>query len=96
MPATISLLGRAVALLPVGDESRHELMCELGIAYMSVGDMDACNAQFHEAAASAAAYGHRRVELRAKVEVAYGRLMIEPEGAAAELLAIAEEGDPCV
>ena len=91
MPATISLLGRAVALLPLGDEARHELMCELGIAYMSVGDMDSCNAQFHEAAGSAAAYGQRRVELRAKVEAAYGRLLTEPEGAAAELLAIAEE-----
>ena len=94
MPATIGLLGRAVALLPVGDEGRHELMCELGIAHMSAGDTDACNTQFHEAAAGAAAYGHRRVELRATVEVAYARLMIEPEGAAAELLAVAEGAIP--
>jgi DNA-binding SARP family transcriptional activator/predicted ATPase len=93
MPATIGLLGRAVALLPVGDEWRHELMCELGIAYMSSGDIDACNAQFHEAAAGAAAYGQRRVELRAKVEVAYGRLVTEPAGTA-ELLAIAEQAVP--
>ena len=74
MPATISLLGRAVALLPVGDERRHELMCELGIAHMSAGDMDACNAQFNVAAEGAAAFDQRRVELRAKVEAAYGRL----------------------
>ena len=65
MPATIGLLGRAVALLPVGDEGRHELMCELGIAYMSAGDMDACNAQFHEAAAGAAAAVIAAIELRA-------------------------------
>ena len=50
--------------------------------------------KFHEAAAGAAAYGHRRVELRATVEVAYARLMIEPEGAAAELLAVAEGAIP--
>ena len=94
MPATISLLGRAVALLPVGDERRHELMCELGISYMSAGDMDACNAQFNAAAEGAAAFDQRRVELRAKVEAAYGLLLTEPEGAAAKLLAIAEQAVP--
>ena len=70
MPATISLLGRAVALLPVGDERRHELMCELGIAYMSAGDMDACNAQFNQRrrvlrrSTSAASSCERRLKLR--------------------------------
>jgi hypothetical protein len=71
-------------------------MCELGIAYMSAGDIDACNIQFQAAAAGAAAYGQRRVELRAKVEVAYGRLVTEPEGAAAELLALAEQAVPAL
>jgi DNA-binding SARP family transcriptional activator/tetratricopeptide (TPR) repeat protein len=94
MPATISLLGRAVALLPPGDERRHELMCELGIAYMSVGDMDACNASFRDAAEGAAANNQRRVELRASVEAAYGRLVTEPEGSAAAFLAVAERATP--
>jgi DNA-binding SARP family transcriptional activator len=94
MPATISLLGRAVALLPVGDEGRHELKCELGIAYMSAGDIDSCNRQFQEAEAGAAAHGQRRVELRAKVELAYGHLVTEPEGGVAKLLQIAEHAVP--
>jgi hypothetical protein len=69
-------------------------MCELGIAYSSVGEMDACNARFREAAEGAAANGHRRIELRASVEAAYGRLVTEPEGAAEELLAVAQQAVP--
>jgi hypothetical protein len=49
--------------------------------------------QFHEAAAGAAAYGQRRVELRTQVEIAYGRIMTQPE-AAAELLAVGERAIP--
>ena len=47
-------------------------------------------------AEGAAAFDQRRVELRAKVEAAYGLLLTEPEGAAAELLAIAEQAHPRV
>ena len=94
MPATISLLERAVGLLPPDREARYELMCELGIAYLSVGETNAGNARFREAVEGAAANGHRRIELRASVEAAYGRLVTEPEGAAEELLALTEKTVP--
>jgi DNA-binding SARP family transcriptional activator len=94
MPATISLLDRAVQLLPLEDERRYELLCELGIAYLSVGETDSFNAKLREAGQGAAANGHRRIELRANLEAAYGRLVTEPEGAGAEFLAIAERAVP--
>ena len=85
MSATVSLLDRAIALLPQGDEARHELMCELGIAQYSAGETDASTATFFEAIAGAEEAGQRRVELRARIEAAYVRLLTEPEGAARRL-----------
>lgn len=94
MPATIGLLGRAVTLLPRADERRQELMCELGIARHSAGDASAGNEEFAAAQASAEAEGQRRVELRARIEAAYGRLLTEPEGAGRDLLLVAEDAIP--
>jgi predicted ATPase len=94
MPATVTLLERAIALLPRGDEERNELMCELGIAQHAMGEPDAGNATYVDALATAEAEGHRRVELRARVEAAYGRLLTEPEGAARDLVTVAESALP--
>jgi tetratricopeptide (TPR) repeat protein len=94
MPATITLLERAIALLSPGVDLRHEYMCELGIAQNAAGDADASRSTFGEAIERATSAGQRRVELRARVEAAYARLLSEPEGAARELLAIAEDAVP--
>ena len=94
MHATVSLLNRAVALLPRGDEERHELLCELGIARQAAGDDAGGSADFSTAIEGAQAAGQRRVELRARIEAAYARLLASPEGAARSLLTIAEEAVP--
>ena len=94
MPATASLLGRAIRLLPSGDERRHELMTELAIAQYVAGDGDAAGTTLRDAIAGAESAGQRRVELRAQMEAAYLRLLTEPEGAARELLAVAEAAVP--
>ena len=94
MPATVTLLQRAVALLPTEDELRFELMCELGIAQYSAGDAQAATATLVDARAGAERAGHRRVELRARIEAAYGRLLVQPEGAARELVTVAEHAIP--
>jgi len=94
MPATANLLARAVALLPSEDERRNELMCELGIARYAAGDSETATASFDEAAAHAEALGQRRVELRARIEAAWVRLLAEPDGAAVELLALAHDSVP--
>jgi DNA-binding SARP family transcriptional activator len=93
MPATISLLGRAVSLLPRDEELRYELMSELGIAQYVAGRARAARATLLDAKTGAESVG-RRVELRARMEVAYLRLLTEPEGAANDLLVIAEAAVP--
>ena len=94
MPATVGLLTRAVSLLPAGDAARLELMCELGVARHAMGDHDGASAAFVDAIAGAETDGNRRIELRARIEAAYGRLLAEPEGAARDLLAVAEAAIP--
>jgi hypothetical protein len=59
-----------------------------------MGDPDGGSATFVDAMARAEAEGQRRIELRARVEAAYGRLIAEPEGAARDLLEVAEAAIP--
>jgi hypothetical protein len=94
MPATANLLGRAVALLPSDDERSNELLCELGIAQYSAGDGESASASISLAIGRASSAGHRRVELRARVDAAWVRLLVEPDGAAAELLRVAHDAVP--
>jgi hypothetical protein len=94
MPATVALLGRAVSLLPLAEELRYELMSELAIAQYVAGSASAARATLLDAIAGAEQEGRRRVELRARVEAAYIRLLTEPEGAANDLLTVAEAAVP--
>ena len=94
MPATVALLGRATALLPAEEERRNELMCELGIAQNASGDGEAARRSFDDAVTGALRSGSRRIELRARMEAAYARLLAEPDGAARELLRTAESAIP--
>jgi hypothetical protein len=94
MLATASLLGRATTLLPAEDESRYELMCERSIALSASGDSEAARGVLDDAIAGAERSGSARVELRARIEAAYIRLLTEPGGAARELLTTAEGAIP--
>jgi DNA-binding SARP family transcriptional activator/tetratricopeptide (TPR) repeat protein len=94
MPATVGLLERGIALLPEEDETRFELMCELGIGQLAAGDVAAAGLTIEEAVRGAERAGHRRAALRAGIEAAYMRLLTEPEGAARGLLNIAEAALP--
>ena len=94
MPATVRLLGRAIPLISVDDDAHHELMIELAIAQHSGGDTDAARTTLGDVIAGTVRLGQRRVELRARIEAAYVRLLMKPEGAARELLAVAEEAVP--
>jgi DNA-binding SARP family transcriptional activator/tetratricopeptide (TPR) repeat protein len=90
-PAAVNLLGRAVSLLPAGG-SRSELECELAIALRTGGE----GAQAHELLRRAiddAAPDDRRIELRARIELAQMLLLASPE-ASDELLALAEVAIP--
>jgi class 3 adenylate cyclase len=85
------LLERATTLLPVEDEQRRELLCELGIALNSGGETAHSEEVLREAVAVAERVGDRRVELRARIEHAALRLLDDPRGAAARLLELSAE-----
>jgi tetratricopeptide (TPR) repeat protein len=92
--ATVNLLGRAVELLPPSDAYRLGLMCELGLAFRTAGEIARADDVLREAAEIAAAEGERRIELRARLERANVQLSSHPEGSADELLEIATEAIP--
>jgi hypothetical protein len=81
--------GRATALLPHEDAVRLELLCELGIALRAAGDSERSDAALREAAAADSAVG-----LRARLELAYGRVLRGSAGDAAELLELAGTAIP--
>jgi DNA-binding SARP family transcriptional activator len=93
-PATLNLLERATKLLPEHDPHRLELLCELGTAIRSGGNLSAAEEALAEAAESAVVCGDRRLELRARLELARVRLFTDPEGRANEVLDVAAEAIP--
>lgn len=93
-PATVNLLGRAAELLPELDPFRIELLCELGSALRAGGELAPAVTALVEAAEGANAAADRRLELRARLELARVRLFSDPEGRASELVDIAAEAIP--
>ena len=92
--ATVNLLGRATALLPSDGSRRRELLCELGIAHRTGGDLAHAEATLSDAVDASLAARDRRVELRARIELTNVRLFARPEGHAEELLQLADEAVP--
>ena len=93
-PATVNLLARATELLPEHDVFRLELLFELGNALRTAGMLDPAEDILAGAAETAAAAGDRRLELRARLELARVRLFTDPEGRANEVLDVAAEAIP--
>ncbi len=93
-PATVNLLGRATELLPEADSFRLELACELGPAIRAGGSLSAAEQTLDQVAKAALIRGERRLELRARLELARVRLFSDPEGRADEVLDIAGEAIP--
>jgi class 3 adenylate cyclase len=65
--ATANLLGRATALLPEQDEERLWLMCELGEAMHTAGDLTRAERTLSDAAERTEAAGLRALHLRARL-----------------------------
>ncbi len=93
-PATVNLLGRATELLPEQDAFRLELLCELGIALRTGGQLSRAEATLVGVAEAAATAGDRRLELRARLELAYVSLFSDPRGSTGDLLDVAAEAVP--
>jgi class 3 adenylate cyclase len=74
----ISLLTRAVALLPAGDRLRLHPLAELGDALVDTGEFARAEPVLVDAAAAAAAAGDRRIEARTRLSSAELRYATEP------------------
>jgi tetratricopeptide (TPR) repeat protein len=76
-PAAVNLLSRAVELLPEADE----FACELGAALRIGNDVD----RAREVLVKATQAAEKRIELRARIELAFLRSVVESDTAAALL-----------
>jgi DNA-binding SARP family transcriptional activator len=94
LPAMATLLGRATSLLTLDDALGRRLACELGVALDASGA--AAEAVSVLEAAERAAVGHadRRVEVRARVELAYLRLLEEAGTGADDIISEARAALP--
>jgi DNA-binding SARP family transcriptional activator/tetratricopeptide (TPR) repeat protein len=94
-PAAVNLLGRATELLPRQLERRRELLCELGLALRTSGDLPAAEAVLAEAMDESIAAKDKRLELRAAIERANVRTYRHPE-TAPELIEVASKAIPAL
>jgi DNA-binding SARP family transcriptional activator len=93
-PAASNLLTRASSLLETKQVVQRDLLAELGLALWRGGDLHGVERTFGAAVEAAISEDDRRAELRARLELAYLRLFLNPEGVADELLLIAAEAIP--
>ena len=91
--AATNLLGRAAALLPRELEERRELLCELGLALRTSGDLRGAEDVLSEAVDDSVAARDQRLELRARIERANVRTFRHPD-AAPEVLELAANAVP--
>jgi class 3 adenylate cyclase/tetratricopeptide (TPR) repeat protein len=81
-PAATNLLRRAQALLPAGDPGLPGLLIEVGAALEEGGELDDAERVFAEAADAARVLGNRALELRAELEQAHLRTLVDPDASA--------------
>ena len=86
-PAAVNLLSRTVELMPEADE----FACELGAALRATNDIEGARDVLVKATEAA----EKRVELRARIELAFLRSVVEPD-TAAELLDVASTSIPAL
>jgi DNA-binding SARP family transcriptional activator/tetratricopeptide (TPR) repeat protein len=92
--AAANLLTRATSLLPTEDDFRRELLCELGLALRSGGAIERGKEVLAEATEASAAVQDRRLELRARIELASLRLSSEPDASPEDLVELALHAVP--
>ena len=92
--ATAGLLTRATTLLPRQGLRRRELLCELGIALRTAGDLAGAKAALAAAVAAAEEARDRRIALRARIELEGARLFGGGSSSPDALLALADAAIP--
>jgi class 3 adenylate cyclase/tetratricopeptide (TPR) repeat protein len=92
--AAANLLSRTAALLPANSPERIQLLPALGAAQVVAGELNEAEAVLTEAIAAGAATGDRRVELHARLELAFLRALTDPDVSVEELRRVAEDALP--
>jgi class 3 adenylate cyclase/tetratricopeptide (TPR) repeat protein len=86
LPAALNLLERAVALLPLEDVNRLELLIDFGIALSESGEYPRASEALAEAMEGAEGSGNERLKAHASLASLRVRLQTNPEGVADEIL----------
>jgi class 3 adenylate cyclase/tetratricopeptide (TPR) repeat protein len=94
LPAAVTLLTRAAALLPDSHAERREILPILGSALMRTGDFTRAERFLNEALESAKAAGDRRLELRTVIEREFFRAFTRPEESPDDIVAVADAAIP--
>jgi len=94
LPAVVSLLTRAAALLPDSHEDRREMLPVLGSALMATGDFERAERVLDEALAAAHAAGDTKLELRTVIEREFLRTFTQPEESLEAIVAVADGAIP--
>jgi DNA-binding SARP family transcriptional activator/tetratricopeptide (TPR) repeat protein len=91
MPASVILLRRATSLLEPGNEMRRELLSELSIPLLALGDAEHAEVVMEEAIRTSSEASDRRREMRARLELAFLRVFRETTAGPEELLDVAAQ-----
>jgi tetratricopeptide (TPR) repeat protein len=94
MPATKSLLTRATALLPSTDSLRTGLLVDLGLTLQASDDVGGAVEVLSGVITEAEKVGDRRIETRARIELAYMELQRQARKTADDLLDATAVGIP--
>jgi class 3 adenylate cyclase/tetratricopeptide (TPR) repeat protein len=94
LPAAVSLLTRAVALLPDSHHERREILPMLASALMRTGDFGRVERVLNESLEAARSAGDQRLELRTLIEREFFRVFTSPEESVEEIVAVADNAIP--
>jgi tetratricopeptide (TPR) repeat protein len=93
---SVNVLGRAASLMSVADPRRGELLCELGVALGTAGESRRAQEVLQEALEISLGASDRRIELRARLELAYLSLLDRPLEGPDELLDVVSTAIPAL
>ncbi|MDQ3778269.1 MAG: adenylate/guanylate cyclase domain-containing protein, partial [Actinomycetota bacterium] len=94
LPAAVSLLTRAAAILPDSHEERRRILPVLGSALMRSGDFSRAERALTESLEAAHAAGDTQLELRTVIEREFLRTFTDPEESVESIVAVAERAIP--
>jgi tetratricopeptide (TPR) repeat protein len=89
--ATANLLERAAPLLEDEPRQRAEVLCELGLARRSLGELESASETLEAAIEAAAISGDRALGLRARIELAHLRALTYRDADLGALLELARQ-----